>query len=162
MSPVRYLLFDLDGTLVDSSQTIIASLAYALGQLGISTAVDSPVTSVIGMPLLDIFRNQYAMTDDQAESAIAHYREHYDSLDQAGSTVYDRVREALSTLQYEGFAMFIATVKPTSIAEKVLSDFQCLIAQAQENFNGPEAQRLLGNLQKIQNLIYDSDEGNKI
>lgn len=47
-------------------------------------------------------------------------------------------------------------------SEQVLSDFQCLIAQAQESFNGSDAQRILGNLQKIQNLIYYSDEGNKI
>ena len=47
-------------------------------------------------------------------------------------------------------------------SEKMLGDFQCLIARAQENFNGPEAQHILGNLQKIQNLIYYSDEGNKI
>jgi len=122
MNTIRYLLFDLDGTLVDSSLTISASLDYALDRLGISTAGHGPVSSVIGMPLLDIFRRQYEMTDEQAEAAVAHYREHYDHLAQAGTRVYDSVREALSTLQDEGFSLYIATVKPTSIAEKVLSD----------------------------------------
>ena len=42
-------------------------------------------------------------------------------------------------------------------SEQVLSDFQGLIAQVQENASGPNAQRILGNLQKIQTLIYDSD-----
>jgi len=42
-------------------------------------------------------------------------------------------------------------------SKQVLSDFQCLSAQAQENISGPEARRILDNLQKIQNLIYGSD-----
>jgi phosphoglycolate phosphatase len=122
MKTIRNLLFDLDGTLVDSSRTISASLEYALGRLEMSTAGHTPMRSVIGRPLLDIFRDEYEMTDEQAESAIFHYREHYDSLAQAGTRVYDRVHEVLSTLRIEGFRLFIATVKPTAIAEKVLRD----------------------------------------
>jgi len=122
MNTIRYLLFDLDGTLVDSSLTISASLDYALDRLGIPTAGHGPVSALIGQPLLDIFRKQYEMTDTQAETAIAHYREHYERLDQAGTTVYDRVRDALSALKDQGFGLYVATVKPTDIAEKVLSD----------------------------------------
>jgi phosphoglycolate phosphatase len=122
MKNIRNLLFDLDGTLVDSSLTISACIDYALDRLEILNAGNSPVTSVIGTPLLDIFRKHYEMTDEQAEAAIAHYREHYDRLAQAGSQVYDGVPEVLSTLRNEGFLLFIATVKPTSIAKKVLSD----------------------------------------
>lgn len=42
-------------------------------------------------------------------------------------------------------------------SEQVLSDFQYLSTQAQENVSGQNAQRILDNLQKIQNLIYGSD-----
>jgi phosphoglycolate phosphatase len=119
---IRNLLFDLDGTLVDSSRTISICIDYALSQLGISAAGVIPVRSAIGMPLLEIFRTQCEMTDEQADSAVAHYREHYDRLGQAGSQVYDSIPEVLSTLRSEGFRLFIATVKPTSVAEKVLHD----------------------------------------
>jgi phosphoglycolate phosphatase len=122
MKNIRNLLFDLDGTLVDSSRTISVCIDYALDRLGVSTSGDIPVTSIIGTPLLDVFRQQYEMTDQQAELAIAHYREHYDHLNQAGSTVYDRIHQVLTTLRTEGFHLFVATVKPTSIAEKVLGD----------------------------------------
>jgi len=122
MNMIRYLLFDLDGTLVDSSLTISASLYYALDRLGISTAGQAPVASIIGMPLLDIFRGPYEMTHEQANAAVAHYRECYDNLAQAGTRVYDNIREALSTLQEGGFGLYVATVKPTPIAEKVLRD----------------------------------------
>ena len=71
---------------------------------------------------MDIFRNEYEMTDEQAYRAIDLYREHYDSLDQAGTRVYDNIRDVLPSLRMAGYRLFVATVKPTQIAKKVLSD----------------------------------------
>jgi len=122
MKNVRNLLFDLDGTLVDSSLTIAACIDYALDQQGVRAVRNGSVTSIIGTPLLDVFRGHYDLTDSQAEEAIAHYREHYERLNQAGSRVYSRVSEVLSRLNHAGYRLFIATVKPTAVAEKVLSD----------------------------------------
>jgi len=124
MKNIRNLLFDLDGTLVDSSATIGASIDFALDKLGVSVVGHSPITSLIGMPLLDIFRHQFEMTDEQAEFAISHYRQHYDQLAQAGSRVYDSIHQVLAILRGEGYRLFIATVKPTAIAEKVLTDLE--------------------------------------
>jgi phosphoglycolate phosphatase len=121
--PERHnLLFDLDGTLVDSSRTIRASLDFALNGLAVSQAGRTPVEKLIGAPLLDIFRHEYDMTDEQARAAIVLYRRHYDSLDQAGTLVYEGICEVLPRLRSAGYRLFIATVKPTQIAEKVLVD----------------------------------------
>ncbi len=119
---IRNVLFDLDGTLVDSSRTISASIDYALERVGSGAAGRIPAEAVIGLPLLDIFRDSYGMSHQLAKSAIAHYREHYDSLQQAGSVIYEDVVEVLSTLKAGGLSLYVATVKPTEIAEKVLYD----------------------------------------
>ena len=119
---IQNLLFDLDGTLVDSSQTISASIEFALESMGIDSANRTPVEKVIGASLFDIFRNEFDLTDEQAYVAIDLYREHYDSLNQAGTLVYDNIRDVLPRLRTAGYRLFIATVKPTQIAEKVLSD----------------------------------------
>ena len=119
---IQNLLFDLDGTLVDSSQTISASIEFALENMGIDSANRTPVEKVIGASLFDIFRNEFDLTDEQAYVAIELYREHYDSLNQAGTLVYDNIRDVLPRLRTAGYRLFIATVKPTQIAEKVLSD----------------------------------------
>lgn len=124
MKHIRNLLFDLDGTLVDSSQTIRICIDYALDQAGITSAAGRKVESVIGKPLFDIFVSQYDMSPDQAESAIGHYRAHYHRLAQAGSRIYDGIHDALSILRNDGLRLFIATVKPTSVADKVLCDLQ--------------------------------------
>jgi phosphoglycolate phosphatase len=122
MKKIQNLLFDLDGTLVDSSKTIIASIAFALRRMGFELSRNSSVEAVIGASLFDIFRNQFEMSDEQAYVAIDLYREHYDSLNQEGTRVYENIPEVLPRLKKAGYRLFIATVKPTQIADKVLSD----------------------------------------
>ena len=122
LSPVRNILFDLDGTLVDSSKTILDSVLHALESLGVDAQSGPDIESLIGVPLLDIFVGEYGMPDAQAHRAIDIYRAHYEQLNQAGTRVYDGVREGLSRLKGSGLGLYIATVKPTSIADKVLVD----------------------------------------
>ncbi|MBT8048025.1 MAG: HAD hydrolase-like protein [Xanthomonadales bacterium] len=124
MNNVRNVLFDLDGTLVDSSRTISTCIEYALQQTGAVPDREVQVRTLIGKPLLDIFRDVFSLTPAQTASAIGHYREHYDDLAQAGTEVYDSVHEMLSHLGQGGYRLFIATVKPTPIAGKVLADLQ--------------------------------------
>ena len=121
---IHNLLFDLDGTLVDSSGTISASLNYALDRIGVGLNSAPSVERFIGMPLLDIFLNEFELTTEQADTAIAHYRAHYDKLGRAGSRVYSNIENVLSQLRDAGYRLFVATVKPTAIAEKVLLDWK--------------------------------------
>jgi phosphoglycolate phosphatase len=122
LKDINNLLFDLDGTLVDSSGTITTCIEYALDKVGMTTVNSTPIQTLIGAPLLDIFLNEFGLTQEQTDQAIHHYREHWDSRKQAGSRIYEDIQAVLSNLQETGYRLFIATVKPTSIAEKVLED----------------------------------------
>jgi phosphoglycolate phosphatase len=122
LKDIHNLLFDLDGTLVDSSGTITTCIEYALDKVGMTTINSTPIQTLIGAPLLDIFLNEFGLTQKQTDQAIYHYREHWDSRQQAGSQIYENIQDVLSELQETGYRLYIATVKPTSIAEKVLDD----------------------------------------
>lgn len=124
MQKINHVLFDLDGTLVDSRYAIQAALAHALQRLGLEYPADCAIESLIGMPLLDIFRDRFSIVGEPAEQGIAHYREHYDEQAQAGTRVYDHVAETLDTLCASGIGLFVATVKPSPIAVKVLRDMR--------------------------------------
>jgi len=121
-APIRNVLFDLDGTLVDSSRTIATCIAFSLRELGLDASSRTPLKSLIGLPLLDIFRDHYGLDDHLARAAIEIYRSQYDALEQAGTRVYEDMEDVLSTLRGNGLRLFLATVKPAPIAEKVLSD----------------------------------------
>ncbi|MEJ2383219.1 MAG: HAD hydrolase-like protein [Xanthomonadales bacterium] len=118
------VLFDLDGTLVDSRGTITASIDHALERIGAARADGPSVAGLIGLPLFDIFTATYGLPRATALQAIDHYRRHYDRLSPEGSRVYDDVRQDLERLRGGGLRLFVATVKPTPIAKKVLSDLR--------------------------------------
>jgi len=119
---IHHVLFDLDGTLVDSSGAIQAALAHALQRLGRHCPPDFAIAKRIGMPLVDIFRDEFGIVGDPADQAIAHYRDFYDRQAHVGTRVYDRVADTLEHLRASGIGLFVATVKPSPIAEKVLRD----------------------------------------
>jgi len=116
------VLFDLDGTLVDSRGTITASIAHALERMGMAGDTEPPVSGLIGMPLFDIFTAVYGLARAPALEAIEHYRRHYDRLSPAGTRIYDDVPQDLERLRACGLRLYVATVKPTPIAKKVLAD----------------------------------------
>jgi phosphoglycolate phosphatase len=122
MQKIHHILFDLDGTLVDSRDAIRAALTHGLQRLGLEYPADCAIESLIGMPLLDILRDRFGIVGEPAERVITHYREHYDEQAQAESRVYERVAETLDTLCASGIELFVATVKPSPIATKVLRD----------------------------------------
>jgi phosphoglycolate phosphatase len=122
MQKIHNVLFDLDGTLVDSSGAIRASLAHALDRLGHDWPDGLDVCSLIGTPLVDIFRDQFSIVGEPAELGIGNYREHYEAEARSLTRVYDHVEATLESLDRGGIRLFLATVKPTSIAVQVLEE----------------------------------------
>ncbi len=124
LTDIENVLFDLDGTLVDSRRTIATSILHALEKMDVDASSGPGVETLIGMPLYDIFVGRFGMEETGALKAIDYYRVYYDNLNQAGTTVYERVHEDLARLKSEGYRLYVATVKPTQIAEKVLTDME--------------------------------------
>ena len=70
-------LFDLDGTLTNSKRGIINSIKYASCSLGFNLPNDEVLSGFLGPPLRDSFKEFCAMTSDEAEVAVAKYREYF-------------------------------------------------------------------------------------
>ena len=64
---IKYLLFDLDGTITDSADGITNSVSYALGNLGISEE-KSNLYRFVGPPLVDSFKEFYGFDEKKAEA----------------------------------------------------------------------------------------------
>ena len=107
------LLFDLDGTLTDPREGILASLRHALTALGIEPADDRRLENCIGPPLRDALRD-LCPDPSLIEPAVARYRERYASLGWAENRVYDGIPESLEKLGQH--RCFVATSKPTVFA----------------------------------------------
>lgn len=116
-------LFDLDGTLTESSDGIINCVIYALEKFGIQESDREKLLRFIGPPLLDSFMEFYGMPQEQAEQAVAAYRERYSTKGLFENRVYDGIPALLQGLRDQGKMLVLATSKPEKFTLRILDKF---------------------------------------
>ena len=118
-----YILFDLDGTLTDPMVGICTCVQYALASFGIDEPDIRKLTPFIGPPLRDSFRNFYGFSDEQAEEAVAKYRERYAVTGLFENKVYKGIPRMLRELKARGMHLAVASSKPQIYVERILEKF---------------------------------------
>ena len=119
----KYLLFDLDGTLTDPKIGITTCVQYALHSFGIEEPDLDKLEPFIGPPLRDSFMEFYGFTAEQAEEAVAKYRERFQDTGLFENEVYDGVPALLADLKAAGKTVIIATSKPEDFAKRIMAHF---------------------------------------
>lgn len=112
----RGILFDLDGTLVDSLPDIIDSFLYAFPVQGFASPTYEQVRELIGYPL-DVMYARFA-PEHGVPALCATYREHYSRNFINRSRPYPGVKEALGTLRARGYLLAVATTKKSEFARR--------------------------------------------
>lgn len=119
---MKYVLFDLDGTLICSSPGIFACFEYALEKMNAPLPDEKTLRSFIGPPLLDSFLFLFDGDERKAEEGVRLYRERYALLGWKECSLYPGVRECLAALTARGIRIGLATCKPLPFAERILAD----------------------------------------
>ena len=112
------ILFDLDGTIIDSSQGIFASIGYALEQLGCEPVSLEVLRTFVGPPLLESFLN-LGLSEEQAVQAVKHYRALYQQEAVFMVEPYEHIETTLAELS-KTKRLFLATSKPEVFAKQIL------------------------------------------
>lgn len=76
----KVILFDLDGTLVNTGEGITKCVRYALEKFGIEETDQKKLERFIGPPLFDSFQREYGFSAEDSWKAVAFYRERYDDI----------------------------------------------------------------------------------
>jgi len=121
--PIKHICFDLDGTLVNSFDTILNSTIKTLKQLNIGNSLrESDLRIRIGHHFSDIFKELKIDVAD-IEHFISIYKENYfDFIDQ--SELYPFVKETLTELKQNNFFISLLTTKGQDQAEKIIEHFK--------------------------------------
>jgi phosphoglycolate phosphatase len=114
------VLFDLDGTLVDSAPGIHSSVRYAARELGLPEPTPEQLRAMVGPPLQDGFALVLGVPRADVGRAVAAYREHYAGGALLDVTVHDGIPALLAALRQDGATLAVATSKPEPFAVRVL------------------------------------------
>jgi len=125
-APFTSILFDLDGTIIDSAPGITATLAYTFETMGIPVPSPSDLLGYVGPPILDSFRDRAGLSLGEAAEALAIYRPRYLEIGAFDSSVFPGVPAVLRAVHAAGIPMSLATSKPETPATLILSHFGLL------------------------------------
>lgn len=107
---INTVLFDLDGTVIDTNKLITHSFVYTFEQYGL-TFTEEEILTFNGPPLIDTFTK---INPEKADEMVATYREHNMKHHDDYVTVYPNVIETLETLKKRGKKLAIVTAKMRS------------------------------------------------
>ena len=119
MKSYDYILFDLDGTLIESAESVRVSLAYAMETLSLPCPDLSDYTKYVGPPLEDTFRGMCAVPEELIGKGMQIYRNYYDEVGQKTIKLFDGVTELLTELRNRGKRLAVCTSKNESVAVMV-------------------------------------------
>lgn len=162
---MQFVIFDLDGVLIDSRDAIGNSINFSFGSIGLETPTFREVSSLIGPPLrvglLALFRER-GISDVNLDDLIEIFRRQY-SLDAVKmTTIQLGILKVLDSLRHQQTKMFIATSKPAIATDLILSSLNIrdyfAVVQAPNN---SEIEEKSETLSKLLGRIGDSDSLNK-
>lgn len=116
----KCIVFDMDGTLVDTFQGIVRAYRWALAAMGREFPGEDFVRRAIGAPLPQIFKTKCGMNQEETAEAVRIYRAYYDKLGKDEAAVYEGMQEALRSLKAAGLFLGVATLKHQAFAEDIL------------------------------------------
>lgn len=154
------VLFDLDGTLIDSIALILGSMRHAFARCDRMIPSDDEWLTGVGIPLRTMFQ-RYAATEVEIDRLIGAYREHQLANHDSLVRCYDEVPQTLAKLQQAGHPLAVVTSKGDMLARRglelvgIASYFETIVSCDSCTRHKPHPEPVLTALER---LGYEPDE----
>lgn len=120
MKAYDLIIFDLDGTLLDTSRGIFNSVRFSEQKMGLIPMPEERLKEFVGPPPQKMYASIYNLDEAQAFQATFYHRQYGKEHGIYEATIYPGIKELLNTLKTQGVKLAVATLKLENIAEKVL------------------------------------------
>lgn len=115
MARYDYVIFDFDGTVVDTGEGILKSLQYSFEQMGAPVPDLQQLRKFIGPPIYYSYTHFYNISENEVEEYIKKYRERYRVKGIYECELYTGLTELLDLLRAKGIKTAIASSKPEGL-----------------------------------------------
>ncbi|MEE9325804.1 MAG: HAD-IA family hydrolase [Cocleimonas sp.] len=123
MSKYTLLVFDWDGTLMDSKAQIVNCMQATIKELDLEARTATQISNIIGLGLDEAILSLYPKINSGYVKLVAQtYRDHYLFKDKTPSPLFDGVEKVLINLRDSGFDLAIATGKSRRGLDKGLDE----------------------------------------
>ena len=123
MNRFDYVLFDLDGTLLDTREGVLSSIIYTIKKYNLIIPDQASLESMIGPPIQESFKKLYGISDLEAFEMAAVFRETYMKDEYLFQAIpYDGIYDLFDGLVTAGIKIGIATYKREDYAKRLLCE----------------------------------------
>ena len=124
MNKYQAVVFDVDGTLLNTEMGILSAVEYTIERHGLTELSKDELKTFIGPPIQDSFQKYYGITDKSNLQEIATtFRNRYKDCDLLKAVPYEGIYELCNALLDKGISIAIATYKRQDYARKLLEHF---------------------------------------
>jgi len=148
-TPFDLLVFDWDGTLMDSQRRIVACIRAAITDLALEPRDDATISNIIGLGLTEAIDTLYPGSDAELHRAMTdRYRHHFLYANPTPAQLFSASAETVERLADGGYLLAVATGKGRAGLDRVLGETglgRCFTATrcADETLSKPHPQMLL-------------------
>ncbi|UZR99729.1 HAD family hydrolase [Chondrinema litorale] len=116
----KTLIFDFDGTLADTQQSIIQTMRFVGEHLNIKNIDEALIKSLIGLPLKSTFEKAFSLDEKAIQEATIIYRKHYNEIAIDAISLFEGVKETLAFFHGKGINLAVASSKGREALIKIL------------------------------------------
>ena len=123
LKSVKNVIFDLDGTLLDTGRGIIESAKHTIDVMGLRELSDNELRSFVGPPLKKSFMNICGCSEETANEAVHTFRAYYQDGAVLHAEPYQGMTGLCEMLICRGIKLGVATNKPNRFAVALINNF---------------------------------------
>ena len=123
MKKYKLVIFDMDGTIADTSPGIFNSIRYTEEKMGLPEITYEQMYSHVGPPMEESYNRNFGLTGDELKKAVMYHKEYAITQGFKELKIYDGMLPLIDELRKNGIKTAVATLKAHATIIKIFESF---------------------------------------